>query len=230
MCPQSQDEIIKRLKQSQKAYDYLHKETGFQDEKEAYEVLAYFVKGNRALDIGCGYGFMEQISREVVGLDFSLEALKIAKTKGAHRLLQAIAEMLPFKDNAFDVSVSFGVLEHCVDQYRCIQEMARVSNIQILIVHASLPWGLELIRPLALKLLGLKDQPVEKPLSMKNLKEMTRASGLRVIFEGLWNYIDLRWICKAIPYGIMKIPSHHFLVTIKTDRDIAVKVYHAENG
>ena len=212
-----QDRAIEELKTAREEYDVLHRDAGFGDEKEAYEVLAHLLKGNRALDIGCGSGFIEEMDKNIVGLDFSFEALKIARGKGAARLVQSSAEMLPFKENAFDVSVSFGVLEHCVNQYRCVQEMARVSRIQILIVHARLPWGLEFIRRPVLRLFGLKDQPVEKPLSMKALKRMARTCGLKVIFEGLWNYVDLRWLWKKIPYGIIKWPSHHFLVAIKSE-------------
>lgn len=206
-----QDKIIEKIKSSRQDYDSLHKETGFGDEKEAYEVLAHLLKGNKALDIGCGSGFIEEMDPETVGVDFSFEALKIARGNGPARFVQCSAEMLPFKQDAFDISVSFGVLEHCIDQGLCMQEMARVSKMQILIVHARLPWGLEVIRPWVLKLFGLKDQPVEKPLCMRTLKKMAKGAGLKVVFEGLWNYVDLRWICKKIPYGISKWPSHHLL-------------------
>jgi SAM-dependent methyltransferase len=209
-------QTIEKIRLSRKEYDSLHKETGFGDEKEAYEVLAHFLKGCKALDIGCGSGFIEEAHQDIVGLDFSFEGLKIAKRKGPARLVQGSAEALPFEDNAFDIALSFGVLEHCVDQAACIKEMARVSRIQILIVHARLPWGLERIRPFVLRLFGLKDQPIEKPLSMRGLKKMLRASSLRVIFEGFWNYVDLRWICRRLPYGVIKWPSHHFLVSIKS--------------
>jgi SAM-dependent methyltransferase len=212
-----QDKIIEKIRLSRVDYDSLHKTIGFGDESEAYEVLAYLLRGNKALDIGCGSGFIEEINPDVVGLDFSFEALKIAQSKGSSKLIQSSAETLPFKDDAFDISVSFGVLEHCIDQSACVKEMSRISKVQIVIAHARLPWGLELIRPWALRLFGLKDQPVEKPLSMRRLKKTARLYGLRVIFEGFWNYVDLRWIWKKIPYGILKWPSHHFLVTIKTE-------------
>ncbi len=212
-----QEKTIKKIRSSLREYDALHKDSGFGDEREAYEVVASFLKGNRALDIGCGSGFIEEIDHHIVGLDFSFEALKIAKTKGSARFVQSSAESLPFKDGAFDTSLSFGVLEHCVDQESCVKEMARVSRMQILIVHASLPWGLEYLRPWGIRLFGLKDQPVEKPLSMRTLRTMLRSCGLKIVFEGFWNYVDLRWIWKRIPYGLLKMPSHHLLVTIKSE-------------
>jgi len=213
------DALMKdRLKESRQAYDKIHKLKGFADEKESYEVIATFLKGKKAIDIGCGSGFIEQFSPDdIVGVDFSMEALKIARGNGARHLCQAVAEALPFRDNAFDISVSFGVLEHTVEQCQAIREMARVSKVQILIVHAKLPFCLEIIRRPALKLFGLKEQPVEKPLSMKELKKMAYSYGLKVIFEGLWNYIDLRWISRRLPYGLVKFPSHHLLITIKSN-------------
>lgn len=202
--------------QSRIQYDQLHRNTGFADEMENYQVLAAFLKGKRALDIGCGAGYIERFSPDIVGLDFSYEALKIAKSNGSRYLCQADAQMLPFKDDSFEVALNFGVLEHIIDQRKAVYEIARVSCIQIFIVHAKLPYGIERIRPLFLKMFGLKDQPVEKPMSMKELKMIVSEAGLRVAFEGLWNYIDPRWICKCLPYGIVKWPSHHLLITVKS--------------
>ena len=202
--------------QSQRDYDDLHKDGGFADELENYQLLATLLRGKRALDIGCGSAYIERFAPEIVGIDFSYEALKIAKQNGAKYLCQADAENLPFKDNSFELSLNFGVLEHIIDQPKAVSEIARVSQNQIFIVHAKLPYGLEKIRLLLLRIFKLHDQPVEIPLSMKELKKMVNNSGLRVIFEGLWNYIDPRWICKCIAYGLIKWPSHHLLITTKS--------------
>ncbi|MFH1905642.1 MAG: class I SAM-dependent methyltransferase [bacterium] len=201
---------------SMEGYDKLHKEGGFADERESYEVVAALLKGKRAVDIGCGSGFIESICSDIIGCDFSFEALQIARANGAKRLIQCSADNLPFKENSFEVSVSFGVLEHIINQEEAISEMARISEAQIFIVHASLPYGLELIRKPILRLFGLKDQPVEIPFSRDRLKKLVNNSGLKIIFEGFWNYVDLRWLFRWIPYGIVKWPSHHLLITIKS--------------
>ncbi len=206
-----------KLKDSKDEYESLHKDTGFSEEEEYYKVIASFLKGNKSVDIGCGYGFVERFSIETVGADFSSEALRIARKNGATKLVVSAAENLPFKDNVFDVSLNLGVLEHCSDQAKAVKEMVRVSEIQILVVHAKLPFFLEYIRPLVLKLFGLKDQPIEKPLSKEEIKKMLESGRSRIIIEGIWNYIDLRWLWKKIPYGAIKFPSHHFIVSIKTD-------------
>lgn len=206
-----------RLKKSRCGYEDIHARKGFVDEMEVYEVLASILRGNRAIDIGCGEGFVESFCDDIIGIDFSLNALRRARENGAKIVIQAVAEKLPFKENSFDIALSSGVLEHCVDQEEAIREMARLSKIQVLVVHARLPFLLEHAKPMINKLFGLKDQPVEKPLTMKRLKKMVKRSGLRVIYEGFWNYVDLRYLYKKLPYGLVKIPSHHFLISIKTE-------------
>jgi SAM-dependent methyltransferase len=212
------DEIkAKKLRDCRQGYEEIYRTSGFADEEESYKVVACLLKGKKALDIGCGWGALEKLCpQSIFGVDFSFNALNIARKNGAKFICQALGEQLPFKNDAFDVSVSFGVMEHLVDPHSAVQEMARVSQVQIFIVHARLPYGLEFIRPGLIKIFGLKDQPVEQPFSMKQLKKMANTYGLKVIFEGMWNYVDLRWINKALPYGLVKWPSHHLLITIKS--------------
>lgn len=201
---------------SQIGYDSWHKTLGFGEEREYYEMLGALLKGSKSVDIGCGSGFIEIYSPNTVGVDFSKEALKIAKKNGARHLVQASADNLPFKENEFEISLSNGVLEHCINQEKVVEEMVRVSKIQIIIAHARLPYGLELIRKPFIGLFGLKDQPVEKPLTLNQIERMLLKNSSRVLVKGIWNYVDLRWVWKKIPYGIVKIPSHHFIIAIKT--------------
>ncbi|MCX6704742.1 MAG: methyltransferase domain-containing protein [Candidatus Woesebacteria bacterium] len=205
------------LKWSEREYDKLHKGRGFYEEREYYETLAALLKGKKAVDICCGEGFVEHFAPNVVGVDFSEEALKRAKKNGAKKLVKAAAEDLPFKDNEFEVSLSAGSLEHMVDQQAALNEMARVSKIQIVVCHAKLPWVYGFLRSLVAFLYGWKqDQPIEHPLSLDELNIMVERAGLKVIFQGIFNYVDLRWIWKKIPYGLIKIPSHYFFITSKS--------------
>ena len=204
------------LLESESKYNRLHSQDSFGEEEEYYRVVGTLVRYLKSVDIGCGIGAIERYSPDTVAVDFSEEALKIARRNGTKQTVKAYAEDLPFKDNEFEVSLSLGVLEHCVDQQKAVKEMVRVSEIQILAVHAKLPYGLELIRKPIMRLFGLKDQPVEKPLSLGQIEKTFKKYGSRVLVRGVWNYIDLRWIWKRIPYGIVKIPSHHFVIAIKT--------------
>jgi len=203
--------------QSRKEYDLLHQFSGFGEELELYEMLAGLLKGKKTVDIGCGSGLIEKFCPETVGVDFSAVALKIAKKNGAKHLVKAEAENLPFSDDEFEISLSNGVLEHCFDQEKAISEMVRVSRVQIIIAHARLPYGLEYIRkPIVEGIFGLKDQPIEKPLSLRQTEKMLNQNGSRVLVRGIWNYIDLRWLWEKLPYGCLKWPSHHFVISVKT--------------
>lgn len=208
---------LERSDLTERQYDTLHRQEGFGEEEEYYKVIGLLLKGKKAVDIGCGYGGVEKYAPETVAVDFSEEALKVARQNGAKYTVKAAAENLPFQDNEFEVAVSLGVLEHCVDQEKAVREMVRVSEVQILAAHARLPYGLELVRKPVLRLFGLKDQPVEKPLTIEKIKRMLKEAGARVIIEGVWNYVDLRWLWKKIPYGLVKWPSHHFVLAIKTE-------------
>ncbi len=208
---------MKKIKKFESDYNKLHHQEGFGEEMELYQILADLLKGKKAVDIGCGSGLVEKFSPETVGVDFSQEALKIAKRNGAKHLVKAEAENLPFADDEFEISLSNGVLEHCFDQEKAISEMVRISKIQIIIAHARLPFYLEYIRkPIIEEIFGLKDQPIEKPLSMGQIERMLNSCGSRVMIRGVWNYIDPRWLWKKLPYGIIRWPSHHFVISVKT--------------
>lgn len=202
---------------ARKKYDLLHQEKGFAEEVELYQMLGILLKGKKSIDIGCGSGLVEKFSPQTLGVDFSKAALNQAKKSGVKFLVQASADNLPFKDNEFEVALSNGVLEHIEDQEKAISEMVRISKFQIIIAHARLPWGLEYIRkPIIEGLLGLKDQPIEKPLSLRQIENLLLKNNSRVLIRGVWNYIDPRWLWKALPYGLIKIPSHYFVIAIKT--------------
>lgn len=207
---------MKTSQQSQEEYDRLHQKKGFGEEPEYYQLIGTLLRGTKSVDIGCGYGYVERYSPQTVAVDFSEAALKVARQNGAKKTVKASAEKLPFKNDEFEVSLSLGVLEHIADQKKAVAEMVRVSQIQIIIAHARLPWGLEYMRKPVLALFGLKDQPIEKPLTLKQIEKMLKKNGSRVLVKGIWNYIDLRWLWKKIPYGIVKFPSHHFVMAMKT--------------
>lgn len=208
---------LKLLHWSEKEYDKLHKGKGFYEEREYYEVLATLLKGKKAIDIGCGEGYVEHFAPEITAVDFSQEALKRAKKNGAKHLVKAPAEALPFKNNSFEVALSAGTLEHLVNQQKAVSEMVRVAKVQIIIAHAELPWFYRILDGIVSFLYGWKqDQPLERPVSLPQVTEMLKVAGSKVIFQGVFNYVDLRWLWKKLPYGLLKIPSHFFVVSIRS--------------
>ena len=108
---------------------------------------------NRVLDVCSGTGDLafeirRQWGSEVVGSDFSLRMVEIARSKARRRDLgdhvrfqQADTMRLPFRDSSFDaVTVAFGI-RNVMDAARGISEMTRVarSGGKVVILEFSLP-------------------------------------------------------------------------------------------
>jgi SAM-dependent methyltransferase len=85
-----------------------------------------------ALDVGCGEGrFCRMLKShgvvDVVGLDPTPALLTVARTRDARgTYLEARAERLPFRDDVFDLVVSYLSLIDIPDVQAAIPEMARV--------------------------------------------------------------------------------------------------------
>ncbi len=198
------------------AYDKIHEKPSGRIHDGSYEILAAIARGNKTVDVACGDGFIEQLAPSTVGVEFSLHALQKAQKNGATHLVLASAEHLPFADNAFDVSMCSGSLEHFASPQGAIREMARVSKIQVLVVHRklSIP-GSNGIRKMILKAKGLPDQPIDTPLSAKELERMLIRAHLTVIYKGVWTYpYNLEMITKRLP-RLTRFPSCHFVIAIK---------------
>jgi SAM-dependent methyltransferase len=83
----------------------------------------------RILDIGCGTGANAvEFSRygEVIACDSSLDALRMASSRGVSRLCAAFAPDLPFASDSFDVITAYDVIEHVEDDSGFLAELARV--------------------------------------------------------------------------------------------------------
>ncbi len=100
------------------------------------------VRVRRALDIGCGFGSNLPVLNpigDVVGLDISLDALRAISCRPALGLVQAYADALPFRAQAFDVVALLAVVEHVDHDDRVLSESYRVARrgaIQILLTSA----------------------------------------------------------------------------------------------
>jgi len=91
-----------------------------------------FDKSVFILDSGCGSGrYLKKTSSEqsFVGLDISLEMLKVAKNELKNGFFVAgELEYLPFKDNVFDEIICVRVLQHIRDQQKAINELSRICK------------------------------------------------------------------------------------------------------
>ncbi len=109
------------LKMSHGGYENIAKDFA-STRKVFWEELSFlgdYIKDNdKILDLGCGNGrFLEVIGKKNIdytGIDSSESFIKAAKNTYGNigHFVHGDALRLPFKDNEFDVVVSFGVLHH----------------------------------------------------------------------------------------------------------------------
>ncbi|VVB76530.1 Ubiquinone/menaquinone biosynthesis C-methyltransferase UbiE [Candidatus Tiddalikarchaeum anstoanum] len=90
-----------------------------------YEMVKDLIpKKGLILDAGCGTGLITRLLGDVVGVDLSYNLLKVHAYN--LRIVNADVQNLPFKDEVFDVIVSFTVLQDIIDAPKSIYELKRV--------------------------------------------------------------------------------------------------------
>ncbi len=94
-------------------------------------------RGKRVLEIGSGSGIdsaeFGRNGAEVVGLDFTKTGASstrdtLNEAGLSSNVVRAMAQSLPFREDAFDCVYSFGVLHHIPDVRRPMQEIKRVLS------------------------------------------------------------------------------------------------------
>jgi SAM-dependent methyltransferase len=86
--------------------------------------------GGLCLDLGCGGGqYFETIrstGRDIIGLDYSADQLRVARRRNAELLVRADAAALPFGDASFSTVTAFWVSSDVDDFTAVLKEAARV--------------------------------------------------------------------------------------------------------
>jgi SAM-dependent methyltransferase len=156
---------------------------------------------SRALDVGCGPGFVMDIMRsefEVEGVDIDPDMVDICKSKG-FRTKQGEAKRLPFKDSEFDVVYCSFLLLWVKDPVKVVKEMARVSNKWVICL-AEPDYGARIDHPEGVNGLnsiianGIMDEGGD-PLVGRKLGAIFSKSGLEAevgVHPGVWNLERLR--------------------------------------
>ncbi|UCE73093.1 MAG: methyltransferase domain-containing protein [Methanomassiliicoccales archaeon] len=110
-------------------YDELYRE---EQEKKHRLIKRYLDirENDRLLDVGCGTGLSSEIFRcRLFGVEPSKDMLTRAKKKHEDAVfLQAKAECLPFKDNAFEIVISVTAIHNFEDPKRALIELKRVGR------------------------------------------------------------------------------------------------------
>ncbi len=114
--------------------------------KRAAEIVARW-RPNNIVDLATGTGDLALALQkklpdaEIVGVDFLVEMLELAKRKGVRQTVVANAMKLPFADASLDcVTIAFG-LRNMQDWEEALGEMSRVLNANghLLVLEFSLP-------------------------------------------------------------------------------------------
>jgi len=125
----------------------------FELEKELLFLALEEFKGKELLEVGCGTGIWVKVLKdegfeEPVGLDISLDMLKVARTKGLKKLLCGTGTELPFKDGSFSCTYFVTSLEFILDKRKALLEAARVSREKLVIAFLNKYSLLNLFRSL----------------------------------------------------------------------------------
>lgn len=115
-------------------------DTHIVDRVEAF-IQKYGVKDKRALDVGAGTGYLQDMVQDYVGLDISPAARRFFHKP----FVQASATDMPFPDGTFDVVWSIWVLEHVPTPEQALLEIRRVAKdgglLFMLPAWNCLPWA-----------------------------------------------------------------------------------------
>src|SRR5919201_4246082 len=96
-----------------------------------YRLAAYFARGRRVLDAGCGEGYGTAMlagagPARVAGVDNDRDVPAHARERYGLEFVEADIVGLPFEDASFDLVVCFETIEHVADGPRALSELRRV--------------------------------------------------------------------------------------------------------
>ena len=107
------------------SYNNLYKE----EQIKKIKFIKKYCKG-KILDIGCGPFYTSEFFNNIIGIDPSINLLKLSKSNNK---ICARAEALPFKDKSFNTVLSITSIQNFSNIKKSIKEMKRVSKNNIII-------------------------------------------------------------------------------------------------
>ena len=97
------------------------------DARIAAAIVRALDDAKTVVNVGAGAGAYEPTDRSVVAVEPSLHMIRQRRAEAA-RVMQALAEALPFRDHSFDAALALLTLHHWTDWRRGVDEMRRVAN------------------------------------------------------------------------------------------------------
>lgn len=169
------------------------------------------------LDVGCGCGFFlrflkdKQLRGQILAIDISKRLLKKAKVFKSADLIQASAEMLPFKNETFDIITCFQVIEHLSTPTRHLDDVYRILNYGGIYYVTTVN---KVILNLLYRFKLFKVDPTHiNEMTRRELSQLLKMSNLKIIrvfsvFEGIKAFLPktleiLIWL--ESPFGLYTI-------------------------
>lgn len=219
-------ELEKAVPQYLETYSEMHK-----------KILQYSKEGNVILEIGCGSGvtssYLQKNGRSVVGLDYSVHALKAARETGNYFnldicLVRGDVFKLPFKANCFGTVINSGVLHYYNDVSGAMEECGRVlKKGGYLLIDVPYTYSIFTVEKRIRSLLDRWPWGQETQYSYRELRRLVKKHGLDAVdsygwgLDGLSNLLfnfHTTKVGKKLPSIIQKIynlfaaPVRSFLI------------------
>lgn len=103
------------------------------DDRVASQIEAMLVGAGPVLNVGAGTGNYEPSGRRAVSVEPSMSMICARDVPAGS--VRAVAEELPFGDNAFEQAMAIFTIHHWADRRRGLAELARVSKYQLILVY-----------------------------------------------------------------------------------------------
>lgn len=144
-----------------------YRRTRRQDPAIAGAIHAALGGARSVLNVGAGTGSYEPVDRDVVAVEPSLQMLGQRSGRPAPAV-RAVAEALPFGDDAFDAALAVLTVHHWSDPTAGLRELVRVARRQVVFFFEPMQthrfWALDYF-PAALDLPTEQDPPGERLLA-----------------------------------------------------------------
>jgi SAM-dependent methyltransferase len=135
-----------------------------EDPRIAERLWAALGDAATVVNVGAGTGSYEPRDRTVVAVDPSAVMLSQRRPNAAP-CVQAVAEALPFADDAFDGAIAVLTLHHWTDRARGLAEMRRVARGPVVLFAAepalNTSWWLHHYFPAAKAICSARTPPIE---------------------------------------------------------------------